>query len=326
MAKVVSILSAGHSGSTLLDMVCGSISSVFSLGEVTYLPWQIYRTRHEIANVENQNICTCRNDFRHCPVWSEVIRRISMQTGVEILKSPFAFRIALLQSQRYKKSHRFSLERAKRGLLLALIKHDFARPTAGIFYAMNREVVINNWRMFDEVGNLQNTQYVVDSTKSPERLWLLYQHRPKDTKAIILFRDVRAVAYSAVRRYNADPLIRAKGWVRIYNRIFNVLQAMPDLPVKIVHYEDLCSEPVKTRAGIANFLGLPDVSTMFPLDSTKYHLVAGNPMRYQESINLRYDDAWLTKLEGGIVNQIEPIIRGFQPAWKDLGYTGYPFT
>ena len=43
-AKLIYIVAAGHSGSTLLDMLIGSIPGVFSTGELNHLPWQLSRT------------------------------------------------------------------------------------------------------------------------------------------------------------------------------------------------------------------------------------------------------------------------------------------
>ena len=49
MVNLIYIVSPGHSGSTLLDMLLGSLPGVFSLGECTYLPWQLYRNGKVVA-------------------------------------------------------------------------------------------------------------------------------------------------------------------------------------------------------------------------------------------------------------------------------------
>jgi len=43
MKKIVYILSVGHSGSTLLDMLLGQFPNIFSTGELKHLTWQLYR-------------------------------------------------------------------------------------------------------------------------------------------------------------------------------------------------------------------------------------------------------------------------------------------
>jgi hypothetical protein len=40
-SKIIFIISAGHSGSTLLDLLIGTLPSVVSTGELIWLPWQI---------------------------------------------------------------------------------------------------------------------------------------------------------------------------------------------------------------------------------------------------------------------------------------------
>ncbi|MFW5804266.1 MAG: hypothetical protein ACOCWG_03435 [bacterium] len=40
MAKLIYIISTGHSGSTLLDILLGTFNNVFSTGEFRYFTWQ----------------------------------------------------------------------------------------------------------------------------------------------------------------------------------------------------------------------------------------------------------------------------------------------
>lgn len=180
--------------------------------------------------------------------------------------------------------------------------------------------------MFDKIGQLQDTRYVLDSSKCPWRLWLLHKHRPEDIHVIVLIRDIRAVVYSAIRRHQVDGLKRAIGWVRTYNRILAVLQAVPGIPIQVVCYEDLCANPENTRAEIAKFCGLSGNALPFPLASKNYHMVAGNPMRYKDSIMIRYDDDWRRELDTKTEQRIMTIARNLKPAWRDFGYMGVPFS
>jgi len=305
-------------------MVCGSLEGMFSLGEVTYLPWQLYRTRDGQGSVQSQNVCTCGKQFQECSVWSEVIGDLSTLVGFDIQTRPFDFPIALLAKQRYSRGS-FDPTRLLRMGMSISVKHRLTSPIMQVLNRMSQRAVINNWMMFDKIGQLQDTHYVSDSTKSPWRLWLLHKHRPDDVRVIILIRDVRAVAYSAIRRYQVDGLKRAAGWVRIYNRILAVLQVIPDVPVQVVRYEDLCADPEGTRAEIAKFCGLSGKAVPFPLASKNYHMVAGNPMRYKDKIAIRYDNAWRKELDTKNEQQIIAIARRLNHAWRDFGYKGVPF-
>lgn len=73
MAKLIYIVSTKHSGSTLLDLVIGSIPEVFSAGEALYLPYQLLRTRDSNGLPDQPYICSCLKSFKECKVWQGVI-------------------------------------------------------------------------------------------------------------------------------------------------------------------------------------------------------------------------------------------------------------
>jgi len=185
--------------------------------------------------------------------------------------------------------------------------------------------MINNWMMFDMIGKLQDTHYVVESSKCPWRLLLLQKYRPEDARVIVLIRDIRAVVYSSIRRYRVNAIKRAAGWVRSYNRILAVLQAVRGIPIMVVCYEDLCANPEKTRAEIAKFCGLSGNALPLPLSSKNYHMVAGNPIRYNDHIVIRCDDEWRRELDKKTERRIMTIALNLRPAWRDFGYMGVPF-
>jgi len=63
--KVVCLLGTGHCGSTLLDLLLGSHSRVFSLGEFH----SIYKTVREMRRGESPRICVvCQGE---CKFWNE---------------------------------------------------------------------------------------------------------------------------------------------------------------------------------------------------------------------------------------------------------------
>lgn len=57
---VVSIVSMGHSGSTLLDALCGTIESVKSTGEIIYLP-SILERYNRVGDKKKVTYCSCGN-------------------------------------------------------------------------------------------------------------------------------------------------------------------------------------------------------------------------------------------------------------------------
>jgi len=72
MVQCLYICGAGHSGSTLLDMLLGSHSRIASLGEVINLP----------MDWATNNRCTCGAPVRDCALWSAVARRFEQRFGI----------------------------------------------------------------------------------------------------------------------------------------------------------------------------------------------------------------------------------------------------
>jgi Sulfotransferase family len=62
MSKIVFIVSLGHSGSTLLNLLLGGHPRAISMGEI----WSAIKRWDE-----EQRPCTCGNPVQKCPVWSQ---------------------------------------------------------------------------------------------------------------------------------------------------------------------------------------------------------------------------------------------------------------
>lgn len=104
--KVIYVMSLGHSGSTLLDMILSSNSKVIGLGEVRNT---LLRAR------EAQNACTCTASWETCPVWSTVIAN-QRTSGPSARKSGFNLLIDQVQSQFSAITHLVDSSKTKAGL------------------------------------------------------------------------------------------------------------------------------------------------------------------------------------------------------------------
>jgi len=72
------ILSSGHSGSTLLDLMLGSHSAIESGGEVEkYFDYLSVRS----ARPREKRICTCGKNAVDCPYWQQVGNKVEKLTG-----------------------------------------------------------------------------------------------------------------------------------------------------------------------------------------------------------------------------------------------------
>ncbi len=134
MTKIISILSAGHSGSTLADILIGTIPGVFSTGECVYFPWQLYRNGGMCQL--GQDVCSCGKQFSECKAWAKVVANLSKQVGFDIYKEPFRFPMAMYKNQRYDRPICL-IDRVMRAVLIRLMQYYPSPPslTTHLFYA-----------------------------------------------------------------------------------------------------------------------------------------------------------------------------------------------
>ncbi len=302
--KLLYIVSAGHSGSTLLDIVCGTIPGVFSAGEITYFPWQISRRGVTGQKTSKQKLCSCQKGFNECEVWYRVIESISRMKGYDIYENPFKFDINLLGNKKYK-SRRISAESIRRHIFRLGVQVNC--KTIVSFYRSNlSESIKNNWLLFDTVAQVTKSKVVVDSSKSINRVNLLASLRPRDVYILILKRDIKGVVYSNIK-LGRDPLKTAKGWVKKYRHIYRSINQMPKVKILSIAYEDLAQKSELTRARISEFLEIELPMEAFEINTHEHHLVAGNGMRHKGKISLKYDDSWKKALTGDLISEIDKI-------------------
>jgi hypothetical protein len=190
-----------------------------------------------------------------------------------------------------------------------------------LWYELYRSAIRNNWLLVDTIGETQDVCVVIDSSKDSLRLRLLYQHRPDSVYAILLVRDLRAIAYSAQKR-GVDPIDAINTWKGYYDRALATLRQMNKLPVMRVQYEALCEDPVAMRRRIARFLGLADPGPSLQDSGRGPHLVAGNPMRYRWTGEVRLDDAWTREFTGEARKRAEEYHARLGHDWPHLDANG----
>jgi hypothetical protein len=289
--KVISILSVGHSGSTLLDIILGSIPGVFSMGEVRHLPYQLYR------NIQpdrlNKDLCTCGAPFRECVVWGEVVAAMSTQYGEDFSAYPERLRMSLIGNMHFENPVNF-INRAHRELIcrFAAMGHlGMARLLCSLFKSRTRL----NWDVFKHVFNITEAKAIVDSTKDIVRFFALSQTKGIEMIPVVLIRDARGVASSAIKR-GVCPKRALGSWLKHYNlRILPILNQMQK-DYAFVRYEEMTRDPQKVRQSLADRLGLecPPLPEVFQMK--KYHISAGNGMRFNPEITIRHDESWKNRL------------------------------
>ena len=301
MSKFLYILSTSHSGSTLLDLLAGTIPGVFSTGEFTYFSWQIYRNGGMCPL--GQDRCTCGAKFSDCKVWGPVVQSLSQEKGFDIFNSPFSFKTATFKNPEYGKSTT-GMERIVAACYNRLMPLKATRPATSVLGAFAKESVLNSWMIADTLEKIKSIKYVVDSSKSITRWHLLHSYRPFDTYPIVLMRDLRGVASSALKQ-KKDPIKAAREWMIYYQNAYYTIRNSHNVSPLFVHYEDLCNRPLLTRNRIARQIGAETSSTLPEIDTRNHHLIAGNPMRYKGPLTIRQDKTWKSSLSDAQLEEIK---------------------
>ncbi|MCB5288156.1 MAG: hypothetical protein LHW64_10205 [Candidatus Cloacimonetes bacterium] len=296
--KVILIISSGHSGSTLLDLLFGTIPGVVSTGELIWLPWQVWRDGKLCTATPKQDICTCLETFRQCPVWSKILQSISNQFGNDISKDPLSFNISFLRHQKYSDGISYK-SRILRKIMRSAIVYDLTW-LSDLIIGSQREIIQNTCMLYDHIAGTLETPYMVDSSKDILRAYAIWKERPDDTMVVLLHKDAKSYAASG-KHWKAPASIqkRLQKWLDAYRKTYiPVLKKMAGCRILSVKYDELAMAPEQVRKELATFIGiLPDSLPKWGgISPQNMHIVAGNPMRFKETIHIKYDDRWRTEL------------------------------
>mgnify|MGYP006266744323 CR=1 FL=1 len=75
--EIIYILSSGHSGSTLLNLVLGTHKNAISLGELKYLKSFVFNHKEKTRTIRLK--CDCGKYHNACFFWSPVLKKINFQ-------------------------------------------------------------------------------------------------------------------------------------------------------------------------------------------------------------------------------------------------------
>lgn len=282
--RLLYIAGSGRSGSTLLDLLLGNHPMISGLGEI-----------HRLSLEPETRKCSCNRTIQDCPYWSRVIRAYTSKLGVPIREW---YRYAPVGVRRTRTGVRRILP-SLMDVAVVVGSHRMVRLVSQV-PGMNRKMAVavrNSWTLFEAVAETDGTSVVVDSTKNPVRLKLLYMTGPDRFQTIHLVRDGRAVAASAMRRTGVGMREAARQWVRANRNVEWVLRSIPAAQKLRVRYEDLCDDTENVLRRICGFIGLDYVPEMIQLKRRTYHQVPGNPMLFDRAHTvIQKDERWRQQL------------------------------
>lgn len=310
LPTAVFICSAGHSGSTLLDLLLGSHRDGISLGEITQLP----------KNLALNTLCSCGAHVRDCPLWREVVDRLaSRERFARIRERPYDLYLGLFEAgtvidrrrqtplrRLYRRAvHAAAYARSRSGLVPAFV----TRPLD--------EGARNKHELYRVVASVASKSLLIDSSKHYLEAVALHRAAPGRTKIVHLVRDGRAVFYSNLKR--GKPRHAAlDAWLKSNRRALQVLEdAVPPRDLLRVSYERLVADPARELARICDFVGVPFDARMLDFRARVHHILSGNDMRLASTAAIRADTAWCERLAPQDLEYFERRAGAFNRA---LGY------
>lgn len=281
--EIVYILSTGHSGSTLLDMMLNAFPEVTATGEVDSL-------RRYIPYGENDLPPPVKGD------WIEV--------RYNVLKTPFWKRLRKCYEERSDEPFGRLIDVCRYPPFWRLISRTWDRESE----------FRKRWRtLFTCIADVSGTPIVSDASKSPHRLLLLARSGAR-LKVIHLIRDGRGVVYSYRRKYQSFTVGFGR-WILPTLEMQWLQRKLSYLPWLTVRYEDLVLAPEETLKNIAKFIGIPFHEGVLRLWEVPYLGVGGNRLRENPPRTLVLDERWRKEMPtperiafmvlGGWLNRIQ---------------------
>jgi len=300
MTRLVYVLSASHSGSTLLSMLLNAHPGVVTAGEL----------KAECFGDLDRYRCSCHDLLKECTFWRSV---------------------ADLMNAR---GHDFSITNARthfgtmdsawvRRLIRPLVRDVFTEAMRDLALSLSPvwrrglpQMLRRSADLVHCVAEVAGAEVVVESSKVGLRLKYLAQCEDLDLHVIRLIRDGRAVALTYMRPdefadardaklrgggtgVNLDTRLSmdeaAREWRRSNEEAEALLQQLPGVRVMQVHYESLCNSPLDTVNSVFSELGLQSVTSLDNFKALPHHVI-GNGMRLDTDNRVVLDDRWRSAL------------------------------
>lgn len=294
------IVSASHSGSTLLAMLLNSHPDIRTVGELKF---------GDLGEPDSYR-CSCKKDILDCQFWKDITQKMAengedfdvrdSRTDFASMRSKFVRRLT-------KPLHRGKSLEICRDLLLSL------SPSWLKQYPIWQRRNLGLVRALSEVSGVST---IVDSSKTSVRAKYLQRIDGLEVKFIRLVRDGRAVALTYMDETNfadaKDPSLRGGGhgrrkhrersmadaaneWLRSNMEAEELLKTVPTQQYLRVRYEDICLDTSNTLRQITEFLGLEQGTAYSRFKDVDHHVI-GNGMRLDGSSEVKLDDRWKSVL------------------------------
>lgn len=310
--RLVYILAASHSGSTLLAMLLGSHPEICTVGEIKMT---------SLGDIDRYR-CSCGMQIKQCPFWNGI--------SADMAKYDFSFDITAPGTDIRSGATpyiRKLLSPLHRGPFWEMLR-DTALAMSATWRSALPQMQVRNLALMKCLINRTRKMVIVDSSKIGLRLKYLLKNPGLDIKVVRLVRDGRGVVLTYVdpARFAdaSDPKLRAGGmggdresqrlsvaeasreWLRSNEEADALLGGLDPARFTVIRYEDICSDPVKTLSHLFEFIRVDSSNGVPDFRSLEHHIV-GNGMRLDSTKEIRLDERWrsvLSKSDLDVFNSV----------------------
>jgi hypothetical protein len=274
----------GRSGSTLLELILGSLPGFVAVGEL-YAIWS--------EGVVLNHRCGCGEAFDACPFWTAIGDRAF--GGWSTLDAEALARLQPPAVGRLRQLPGLASRRLRGPELATALAH-YGETMATLYEA---------------IAHVGEARVVIDASKSGGHAFLLSEVPRIDPRVVHLVRDPRGVAYSWTRRIvrpdvpggaavlGPRSISRTDREWLLQNLAPHFLRVF-SIPRMLTRYEDLIAEPAPALARILRFLGEGALAGEIAervrgneFEVTPNHAIAGNPLRFEYGrMPIKADDQW----------------------------------
>lgn len=324
MPRLVYLLAASHSGSTLFAMLLGAHGQATTVGEL----------KATSLGDPDQYRCSCRLPIRQCPFWARINAAMAARgipnfditkagTSIFEIESPFARKL---------------LNPLHRGPLLESVR-DLALAFSPGWQAHLKETQRRNLALIESVQEVTGAKIVVDSSKVALRLKYLLDIPNLDIKVVRTIRDGRAVSLTYIDDWTfadaSDPSLRGGGsgnkrppprrsmaeaaneWKRSNEAGDCLVDRLSPSQYMQVRYEDVCADPRGVLRKVSSFLDLDPDQVNLDFRAREHHVI-GNGMRLDTTTEIRLDERWKQHLSKADLDVFEQVAGDLN---RKYGYT-----
>ena len=287
--KVLSVVGAGRSGTTVLAGILGELDGVVSAGELRFL-WE--------RGLASDRPCGCGSQPVDCPVWGPV----SAAAGRALAVDWPGVDIDTIIAAQHELKRRRNFPRVLRTMTQA--QPDW--PALLLVRAAIGAACL-------ALAEVTSARIVVDTSKRPLDAAVLAGVPDIDHYVLHIVRDPRAVVHSwrRTKAFTAGGQSRTMGTRSLPSTTrrwsANCLSAealrrrVPVARWSHLRYEDFADDPRSAVQAIVELLGEPKTTSPFLDDHTVLlhpnHIVAGNPSRFTTGpVTIRADMAWRSQM------------------------------